>query len=99
MTSRMRSAPARFSLVWLMAVVLGITAAQRLSMTQAPVLDIPAAVADTVATDGSARVIVGVRTSFVPEGYLGDQASVADQRTAMQAAVDGTMGRAAAAGA
>ena len=52
-----------------------------------------------MARDGTAPVIVGVRASFVPEGYLASPADVADQRSAMQAAVDGTMGRAAAAGA
>lgn len=59
---------------------------------------IPAEVAAQVTADGSALVIVGVRTAFVPEGYLGGPAEVAAQREAMHAAVDGAMGRAAAAG-
>jgi hypothetical protein len=56
-------------------------------------------VAAQAAAEGSALVIVGVRTAFVPEGLLAGPAEVAAQRAAMHAAVDAVMGQAAAAGA
>jgi subtilisin family serine protease len=89
----------RFSLVWLVAVVLGIAATQRLSMTQTPGIALPDAVTAQIAADGSAPVIVGVRVPFVPEGDLAGPADVAVQREAIQAALDSAMGRAQAAGA
>jgi subtilisin family serine protease len=92
------SVPGRLA-PWLVAILLGIGVFQPGLSTQAPGADIPAAVTDQVGRDGSARVIVGVRTTFVPEGFLASPADVVDQRAAMQLAVDGAMGRAAASGA
>lgn len=89
----------RRPLVWLLATILGASILQSGVSTQVPAVDIPAAVTDQLNRDGAVPVIVGVRTTFVPEGYLASPADVADQRAAMQTAVDGTMGRAAAAGA
>ncbi|MCC7034133.1 MAG: S8 family serine peptidase [Acidobacteria bacterium] len=62
-------------------------------------LAIPADVVAQVTAEGSALVIIGVRTAFVPEGLLAGAAEVNAQRDAMHAAVDNVMGRAAAAGA
>lgn len=84
---------------WLVATLLGVAVFQPGLSTQAPAADIPAAVTDQIGRDGAAPVIVGVRTTFVPEGFLASPADVVDQRAAMQLAVDGAMGRAAAAGA
>ena len=94
-----RSSFGRRLAVSVLATMLGIAVAQRGLSTQAPGANVPTAVTDQVARDGTAPVIVGVRASFVPEGYLASPADVADQRSAMQAAVDAAMGRAAAAGA
>lgn len=94
-----RSFARRRLAVWLIAAIVGFATLQSGVSTQAPGVDIPANITDQLSRDGSVPVIVGVRTTFVPEGYLAGPADVADQRAAMQAAVDGTMGRAAAAGA
>lgn len=99
MSLKDRPSPGRRVVTWLVATLLGIAILQPGLATQAPSADIPAAVTEQVARDGSVSIIVGVRTGFIPEGYLASQADVIDQRAAMQAAVDGTMGRAAAAGA
>jgi Subtilase family/Fibronectin type III domain len=91
--------PWRTVFVWLVATCLGLALAQQAPSSQVPGGNVPAAVTDQISANGSALIIVGVRTAFVPEGRLADQTAVADQRAAMQAAVDTTMGRAAAAGA
>jgi hypothetical protein len=93
------SSRSRRSIACLFTILIGVAVTQQPSLTQAPAADVPVALAAAVAADGDAPVIVGVRRTFVPEGYLADQASVAEQRAAMRAAVDGTMSRAAAAGA
>lgn len=62
-------------------------------------LTIPDVVSTQIASDGSALVIVGVATAFVPEGDLSGPDAIAAQREAMHQAVDGVMDRAAAAGA
>jgi subtilisin family serine protease len=98
------SAPDRSSvgnryIISLVVTLLAVAGLQPGLSTQAPSAGIPVAVTDQVGRDGSARVIVGVRTTFVPEGFLATQADVVDQRAAMQMAVDGAMGRAAASGA
>jgi len=82
----------------LLVVLLALTLGGQAPLTQTGIA-IPTDVAAQVAADGSALVIVGVRTAFVPEGLLAGPADVAAQRDAMHAAVDGVMGRAAAAGA
>ena len=69
----------RLAFAWLLAVVTVTIATQQRTATQATAVDIPAALAAAVAADGTAPVIVGVRAGFVPEGYLADQAAVAEQ--------------------
>jgi Subtilase family/Fibronectin type III domain len=88
----------RVRVIPLLVVLLALTLGGQAPLTQTGIA-IPADVAAQVAADGSALVIVGVRTAFVPEGLLAGPADVAAQRDAMHAAVDGVMGRAAAAGA
>lgn len=82
----------------LLVVLLALTLGGQAPRTQTG-MAIPSDVAAQAAADGSALVIVGVRTSFVPEGALAGPAEVTAQRDAMHAAVDSLMGRAAAAGA
>ncbi|MGE0463152.1 MAG: S8 family serine peptidase [Vicinamibacterales bacterium] len=82
----------------LLVVGLALTLGSQATRTQTGIA-IPAQVAAQVAADGSALVIIGVRTAFVPEGLLAGPADVAAQRDAMHAVVDTAMGRAAAAGA
>lgn len=82
----------------LLVVLLALTFGGQAPRTQTG-LAIPADVAAQIVADGSALVIVGVRSSFVPEGLLAGPAEVTAQRDAMHAAVDAVMGRAAAAGA
>ncbi len=86
-------------LVWKLAVVAALTAGIARPSMQVPVVAVPPEVLTALADAGAAQVIVGVRTLFVPEGLLGDQNAVVDQRAAMRTAVDTVMGRAAAAGA
>ncbi|MCC7123948.1 MAG: S8 family serine peptidase [Acidobacteria bacterium] len=86
-------------LVWKLAVVLGLAAAVARPSMQAPPALVAPEVLAALADAGTAHVIVGVRTPFVPEGALADQNAVADQRTAMRTAVDTVMASAAAAGA
>jgi subtilisin family serine protease len=88
----------RVRVIPLLVVLLALTLGGQAPLTQTGIA-IPADVAAQVAADGSALVIVGVRTAFVPEGLLAGPADVTAQRDAMHAAVDGVMGRAAAAGA
>ncbi len=88
----------RLRVIPLLVVLLALTFGGQAPRTQSGTA-IPADVAAQVAADGSALVIIGVRTAFVPEGLLAGPAEVAVQRDAMHAAVDATMGRAAAAGA
>ncbi|MCC7123947.1 MAG: S8 family serine peptidase [Acidobacteria bacterium] len=86
-------------LLWGTALVLGIALAGQRPAMQVPAADVPAEVRTAIADAGTARVIVGVRTAFVPEGLLAGPAAVADQRAAMQAAMAAVIGQAAAAGA
>jgi Subtilase family/Fibronectin type III domain len=90
--------PWRTVFVWLVATCLGLALAQQAPSSQVPGANVPAALTDQIAANGSAQIIVGVSAAFVPEGYLADQGAVTDQRAAMQATVDAAMGRAAAAG-
>ncbi len=80
------------------AVALAITALSQSPSTQAPPVSVPDAVTAQIAADGTAMVVVGVRTPFTPEGLLAGPAEVTAQRDVMHAAVEGVMGQAAAAG-
>lgn len=90
-TMRLRVSP-------LLVVLLALTLGGQAPRTQTGIA-ISADVAAQVAADGSAPVIIGVRSAFVPEGLLAGPAAIAAQRDAMHAAVDTVMGQAAAAGA
>jgi subtilisin family serine protease len=83
-----------------LATVLSVLAASsQTPQTQPAPMEIPQAISDALAADGEALVVVGVRTSFLPEGDLAGPAEVTAQRDAMHAAVEDVMGQAAAAGA
>jgi subtilisin family serine protease len=88
----------RFRLLTLAVVLLALAASSQTPQTQSAPVEVPQAVTDAIAADGSTPVIVGVRTGFVPEGDLAGPAEVTAQRDTMHAAVEGVMGQAAAAG-
>jgi subtilisin family serine protease len=94
-----RSTFVRRFVVPAVAIALAITALSQSPSTQAPPVSVPDAVTAQIASDGTAMIVVGVRTPFTPEGLLASPAEVTAQRDAMHAAVDGVMGEAAAAGA
>ena len=75
------------------AITLGTTAPRMQTR-----VEVPQAVAARADAGASVDVIVGVQTTFVPEGRLAGALAVADQRAAIAAALDDVMGRAAAAG-
>src|SRR5262245_23309133 len=84
-------------MITLAVVALAVTIGAQVPRTQTQI-DVPAAVNQAIVADGTALVIVGVRGAFALEGSLSD-ADAAAQREVMHAAVEGVMGRAAAAGA
>lgn len=81
----------------LLVVLLALAFGSQAPSSQTAI-EIPQAVIDQVTAEGSAKVMVGIRAAFVPEGDLASPASVNEQRENLRFALDTVTNLAAQAG-
>lgn len=87
----------RLRLTPVLTILIALAFGSQAPLSQTAV-EIPQAVVDQVSAQGTARVIVGVRAAFVPEGDLAAPAAVTEQRDTIRTTLDTVTTLAAQAG-